>query len=93
MAGVSFVVVYVIYTYFNYFQSEQFTRFPPEIAKSLRRALYYSNYAPDPKLALKWYKIALEQCEQHGLDPFSNEVMGVKIQLAAWLEKLGPVEN
>lgn len=93
LAGVSCVLVYVVYTYFNYFQSRQFTRFPPEIAKSLRRALYYSNYAPDPKLALKWYKIALEQCEQHGLDPFSDEVMGVKIQLAAWLEKLGSYQN
>lgn len=93
LAGVSCVLVYVVYTYFNYFQSRQFTRFPPEIAKSLRRALYYSNYAPDPKLALKWYKIALEQCEQHGLDPFSDEVMGVKIQLAAWLERLGSYQN
>lgn len=93
LAGVSCVLVYVVYTYFNYFQSRQFTRFPPEIAKSLRRALYYSNHAPDPKLALKWYKIALEQCEQHGLDPFSDEVMGVKIQLAAWLEKLGSYQN
>ncbi|KAK8048790.1 hypothetical protein PG994_010520 [Apiospora phragmitis] len=87
------VVVYVIYTYFSYFQSEQFTRFPPAIAKTLRRALYYSNYAPDPTLALKYYKIALEQCEQHALDPFSDEVLGLKIQLAAWLEKIGSFQN
>jgi hypothetical protein len=83
----------VIYTYFNYFQSEQFTKFPPDVAKSMRRALYYSNYSPDPKLALKYYKIALEQCEQNGLDPFSDGVMGIKIQLAAWLEKIGSYKN
>ncbi|KAI1380871.1 TPR domain-containing protein [Hypoxylon crocopeplum] len=89
-AGIS---VYVIYTYFNYFQSRQFTRFPPQIAKSLRRALYYSNYSPDPKLALKYYKLALQQCSEAGLDPFSDEVMGVRIQLAAWFEKIGSHRN
>ncbi|KAK6950879.1 hypothetical protein Daesc_007407 [Daldinia eschscholtzii] len=76
-----------------YFQSRQFTRFPPQIAKSLRRALYYSNYSPDPPLALKYYKLALEQCSQAGLDPFSDEVMGIKIQLAAWFEKIGSYKN
>ncbi|KAH9900141.1 TPR domain-containing protein [Xylariomycetidae sp. FL2044] len=79
--------VYVVYAYFHYFQSKQFTRFPPHIAKSLRRALYYSNYAPDPKLALKYYRLALEQCAEAGIDPFSDEVIGLKIQIAAWLEK------
>ncbi|RYP18940.1 hypothetical protein DL765_003618 [Monosporascus sp. GIB2] len=87
------VCVYVVYAYFHYFQSEQFTRFPPEIAKSLRRALYYSNYSPDPPLALKYYKLALEQCSAAGLDPFSDEVLGIKIQLAAWLEKIGNYQN
>jgi len=82
-----------VYSYFNYFQSEQFTRFPPEIAKSLRRALYYTNYSPDPKLALKYYKLALQQCTEAGLDPFSDEVIGVRIQLAAWLEKIGNFQN
>ncbi|KAI0134421.1 TPR domain-containing protein [Xylariales sp. AK1849] len=93
LSGISVIIVYVVYTYFHYFQSEQFTRFPPEIARSLRRALYYSNYSPDPKLALKYYKIALEQCEQQGIDPFSDEVLGIKIQLAAWLEKIGSYPN
>ncbi|RYO97611.1 hypothetical protein DL764_007285 [Monosporascus ibericus] len=63
------------------------------IAKSLRRALYYSNYSPDPPLALKYYKLALEQCSAAGLDPFSDEVLGIKIQLAAWLEKIGNYQN
>ena len=79
--------------YFNYYYAEQFTRYPPAIAKSLRRALYYSNYNEDHKLALKYYKLAIEQCTQHGLDPFSDEVVGIKIQLAAWLEKISNIEN
>ncbi|KAI2473258.1 hypothetical protein F4781DRAFT_227607 [Annulohypoxylon bovei var. microspora] len=90
---VSGVCVYVVYAYFNYFQSEQFTRFPPEIAKSLRRALFYSNYAPDPKLALKYYRLALEQCSEASLDPFSDEVVGLRIQFAAWFEKIGSYRN
>ncbi|KAI0452090.1 TPR domain-containing protein [Xylaria acuta] len=93
LCGCAAVTVYAVYAYFNYFQSEQFTRFPPDIAKSLRRALYYSNYAPDPKLALKYYKLALEQCKAAGLDPFSDEVIGVRVQLAAWLEKIGKFQN
>ncbi|KAI0102781.1 TPR domain-containing protein [Nemania sp. FL0031] len=93
LCGCAAVSVYVIYAYFHYFQSEQFTRFPPEIAKSLRRALYYSNYAPDPKLALKYYKLALEQCPGSGLDPFSDEVIGLRIQIAAWLEGIGKFQN
>ncbi|KAI0550036.1 TPR domain-containing protein [Xylaria curta] len=93
LCGCAAVCVYVVYAYFNYFQSEQFTRFPPEIAKSLRRALYYSNYAPDPKLALKYYKLALEQCKAAGMDPFSDEVIGLRIQLAAWLEGIGKFKN
>ncbi|KAI1502795.1 TPR domain-containing protein [Biscogniauxia marginata] len=93
LCGIGCACVYAVYAYFNYFQSEQFTRFPPEIAKSLRRALYYSNYSPDPQSALKYYKLALEQCSEVGLDPFSDEVMGIKIQLAAWLEKIGSFQN
>ncbi|KAJ8123495.1 hypothetical protein ONZ43_g576 [Nemania bipapillata] len=93
LCGCAAVSVYVVFAYFNYFQSEQFTRFPPEIAKSLRRALYYTNYAPDPKLAHKYYKLALEQCTQSGMDPFSDEVIGLRIQLAAWLEKIGRFQN
>ncbi|KAI8962836.1 TPR domain-containing protein [Daldinia sp. FL1419] len=93
LCGAAGICVYVLYAYFTYFQSKQFTRFPPQIAKSLRRALYYSNYSPDAELALKYYKLALQQCAQAGLDPFSDEVMGLKIQLAAWFEKIGSYAN
>lgn len=79
--------------YFNYFYAEQFTKYPPDVAKSLRRALYYSNYQVDPPLALKYYKLALEQCHANGLDPFSDDVVGIKIQIAAWLEKRGNINE
>ncbi|KAK7729735.1 hypothetical protein SLS63_006116 [Diaporthe eres] len=93
LAGAAGVIGYVVYMYFTYFYASQFTKYPPEIAKSLRRALHYSNYYEDPKLALKYYKLAIEQCNEHGLDPFSDEVVGIKIQLAAWLERISNVDN
>lgn len=89
LAACACVVAYAVQTYFTYFNSKQFTRYPQPIAKSLRRALYYSNYSPDAKRALKYYKMALEQCDEHKLDPFSDDVMGIKIQLSAWLQKIG----
>lgn len=87
------IIVYAVRLYFTYFYSQQFTRYPAPVAKSLRRALYYSNYSPDHKLALKYYKLALEQCDELRLDPFSDEVMGIKIQLAAWLERIENYEG
>jgi hypothetical protein len=46
-----------------------------------------------PELALKYYKKALEQCKDMGLDPYSDEVLGVRIQIAAWLEKINHFEQ
>lgn len=63
------------------------------MAQALRKALYFSNYDPDPQRALKYYKQALELCDQEGLDHFSDDVMGIKIQVAAWLEKIESYQN
>lgn len=83
-----FIFAYIARIYYTYFNSRQFTRYPQPVAKYLRRALYFSNYSPDPKRALKNYKLALEQCDELGLDPFSDDVLGIRIQLASWLEKV-----
>ncbi|KAF7542942.1 hypothetical protein G7Z17_g11146 [Cylindrodendrum hubeiense] len=80
---------YTAKLYFTYFYHLQFTRYPKPIANSLRRALYYTNINPDPELALKYYKRAMEQCADHGLDPFSDEVLGIRIQTSYWLQKIG----
>lgn len=86
MAGVA---VYIVKLYFDYFQARQFTKYPPPIAKALRRALYYTNISPDANLAKKYYKQALELCNELQLDLFSDDVLGIRIQTAAWLEKIG----
>ncbi|SPQ22139.1 d2694213-073f-48ff-b738-5d9b85163272 [Thermothielavioides terrestris] len=84
---------YCVYIYYNYFYSRQFTRYPPPVAQALRKALYFSNHDPDPQRALKYYKQALELCDEAGLDHFSDDVMGIKIQVAAWLEKIESYHN
>ncbi|OLN85865.1 hypothetical protein CCHL11_05396 [Colletotrichum chlorophyti] len=89
LAGLAGVSIYIIKLYFDYFQARQFTKYPPPIAKSLRRALYYTNISPDANLARKYYKQALEQCNELQMDPFSDDVLGIRIQTAAWLEKIG----
>ncbi|KAL2264854.1 hypothetical protein VTJ83DRAFT_7364 [Remersonia thermophila] len=87
------LLVYCVYLYYNYFNAPQFTRYPEPVARALRKALYFSNHDPDPQRALKYYKQALELCDQEGLDHFSDDVMGIKIQVAAWLEKIESYQN
>jgi len=58
----------------------------------MRRALYYTNLALDPQLALKYYKQALQVAEEIGMDPFSDEVIGIKLQLALFFENIERVD-
>lgn len=39
-------------------------------------------------MALKYYKKAMEQVKEVGLDPFSDEVLGIRIQVSFWLQKI-----
>ncbi|ATY65753.1 TPR domain-containing [Cordyceps militaris] len=75
-------------SFYAHFYNNNLSRYPEPVANTLRRAIYYSNYAPDPELALKYYKKAMQQCAEIGLDPFSDEVLGIRIQVSAWLQQL-----
>ncbi|KAM3075192.1 hypothetical protein ACMFMG_007357 [Clarireedia jacksonii] len=78
--------------YANYFYQTYiigaFSAFPEPVAKQLRKALYYTNMSLEPRNALKYYKEALRVADEIGMDPFSDEVMGIKIQVAALMEKI-----
>ncbi|KAL8756667.1 MAG: hypothetical protein Q9199_002788 [Rusavskia elegans] len=78
-------LVYANYLYQTYIIGE-FAAFPEPVARKLRRALYYSNYDIQPENALKYYKQALVAAEEIGMDPFSDEIFGVKFQLASFFE-------
>jgi hypothetical protein len=77
---------YTNYVYLTYIVGA-FHKFPEEVAKPLRRAMFYTNIQEDPQKALKYFKESLRVIEEIRMDPFSNEVLGVKIQLAALFEK------
>lgn len=63
--------------------------YPEEVAQSLRKAVYYTNVESNPKFAMKYYKQALERAAACKMDPFSDAVVGIRIQVASMLEQAG----
>jgi hypothetical protein len=78
----------VLYIYYNDYIIGAFQKYPEPVAKQMRKALFYSNISLDAKLAVKYYREALRVSDEMGMDPFSDEIMGIKIQLAAFFEKI-----
>lgn len=86
LCGAGFLL-YSNYIYHTYIIGA-FHKFPEPVAKQMRKALYYTNISLDPKLAVKYYREALRVADEIGMDPFSDEIIGVKIQLASLMEKV-----
>ncbi|KXL42291.1 hypothetical protein M433DRAFT_71363 [Acidomyces richmondensis BFW] len=78
-------LIYTNYYYQTYIIGA-FQKYPEPVAKKLRRALYNHNIDFQPQEALDYYKQALQAADEVGMDPFSDEVIGIKIQLAKLLE-------
>jgi hypothetical protein len=83
----------VLYDRMQRARNEQLHRFPKKVAKSLRRAIYYSDFNKRPEFALKYYKQALEQCDELGLDFFSDQVVGIKLRMAKWLVEIHSMKS
>jgi tetratricopeptide (TPR) repeat protein len=79
--------IYVGYIYKTYIIGN-FHNFPEPVAKKLRRALHYSNIELNPQKAVDYYKQALAVADEVGMDPFSDEILGVKIALAGFMERI-----
>ena len=79
-------LVYTNIVYQRYIIGD-FKAFPEPVAAKLRRALYYTNIDIQPKNAVKYYRQALAVASELEMDPFSDEILGVKIQLSALFEK------
>ncbi|KAI4285519.1 MAG: hypothetical protein L6R35_004656, partial [Caloplaca aegaea] len=79
-------LIYANYIYRSYILGE-FTAYPEPVARHLRRALFYSNHDIQPDTAVEYYMKALSLATEMGIDPLSDEILGVKFQLAAFLEK------
>ena len=68
-------------------------RFPEPVANKLRRALYFTSQDVQPQKAADYYKQALELAAELGMDPMSDEIIGVKLTFAAMLENLGAFDR
>ena len=79
-------LIYVNYIY--WVSVKTFEAFPEPVANKLRRALYFSNIDQDPKKAIEYYKQALILADEMGMHPFGDEVLGVKINFAMFLENM-----
>lgn len=96
LAIVSTVGAGLLFAYITYIEltqvAPQYHNFPPPVAQTLRTAIYYTEVDLNPPKALKAYKEALHIGLEMGMHPFSDEVIGIKLQVAMMLEKAGLVK-
>ncbi|KAI9727804.1 MAG: hypothetical protein M1834_007951 [Cirrosporium novae-zelandiae] len=79
---------YSIYTAYNY--EKLYQPYPEPVATKLRRAIYYTYDASlSPVDAVKNYREALLIADDLGMDPFSDDILGIKLQIAYLMEKIG----
>ena len=88
----SAALFYGSWIYINY-TTEINKRYPPDVANKLRRALYYANQEVDPQKAAGYYRQALEKADEAGMNPMTDEILGIKLSYAGMLERIGLLEK
>ncbi|KAE8348905.1 TPR domain protein [Aspergillus coremiiformis] len=83
-------LVYVVYIDITEVRP-QYEKYPSPVAQALRRGVYYTEADLNAPKALQAYKEALRLALEMGMDPFSDEVLGIKLQVGMMLEKAGLV--
>ena len=63
--------------------------FPENVGLKIRRAMFFTEVDPDPAQAVRAHVQALHLAREENMDPFSNEVIGMKAEFARCLEKFG----
>ncbi|KAF2830381.1 hypothetical protein CC86DRAFT_452823 [Ophiobolus disseminans] len=85
---VSGICVLYIPWYYKTVIIKPYHNFPEPVAKKLRKALFYSRGKfLDIREANKHFRQALALADEMGMDPFSDEIMGVKYTIAALFEQ------
>ncbi|KAF2036424.1 hypothetical protein EK21DRAFT_52141 [Setomelanomma holmii] len=88
IAIVSGMCVFYIPWYYKNVIQRPYHNFPEPVAKKLRKALFYSRGKwLDIREANKHFRQALALADEMGMDPFSDEIMGVKYAIAALFEE------
>ncbi|KNG49776.1 tpr domain-containing protein [Stemphylium lycopersici] len=90
IALVSGICVFYIPWYYKNVIIKPYHNFPEPVAKKLRKALFYSRGKwLDIREANKHFRQALALADEMGMDPFSDEIMGVKYTIAQLFEDAG----
>ena len=90
IALVSGICVFYIPWYYKNVIIKPYHNFPEPVAKKLRKALFYSRGKwLDIREANKHFRQALALADELGMDPFSDEIMGVKYTIAKLFEDAG----
>ncbi|CAG5158506.1 uncharacterized protein ALTATR162_LOCUS5114 [Alternaria atra] len=90
IALVAGICVFYIPWYYKNVIIKPYHNFPEPVAKKLRKALFYSRGKwLDIREANKHFRQALALADEMGMDPFSDEIMGVKYTIAALFEDAG----
>ncbi|KAF1911503.1 hypothetical protein BDU57DRAFT_461682 [Ampelomyces quisqualis] len=76
--------------YYHHVIVKPYHNFPEPVAQKLRKALFYSRGKwLDLREANRHFRQALALADDLGMDPFSDEIMGVKYTIAALFEDAG----
>ena len=73
--------------YFN--KSPKFGIFPPPVEEYLRLGIYYTEIEEQPQKAIENFTAAIQKGAELQMDKWSDEVLGMRIRLAAAMEKFG----
>lgn len=65
------------------------TKYPPEVAGPLRRAVYFTEIAKKPVEALLLFRKALVIADDMDMHPFSDEVLGIRLKAVDVLQANG----
>ena len=97
LALISVIGSIAFFAYVSYkevtFVQPKYAKFPPVVADTLRTAVYYTEIDLNPPKALEAYKEALRFAKELNMNPMSDEVLGIRIQVAYMLEMANLIEQ
>ena len=79
------LTIYVAYK----FDKDMQESYPPSVSKPLRKAIYWSEHGQDLAKSADYYERALLAADAAGMDPMSDEVIGVRLSFAQMYIKIG----
>ncbi|KIX03591.1 uncharacterized protein Z518_07144 [Rhinocladiella mackenziei CBS 650.93] len=92
IASIGSVTMLTVMAYQQYYGDGVSSVYPPVVEERLRLALHYTHIEPDPETSSKYFMQAIENAEKVGMDPFSKEVLGIRIRFSQMLENFGHVK-